>query len=443
MQNSAQAFISFVQKSPTAFHSAANFAARLEREGFLRLNEAEPWSVRSGGRYFVTRNQSSLVAFTVPETGLNHFQIVASHSDSPMFKLKPVFEDEACGRYLRLNVERYGGMLMAPWFDRPLSIAGRVLLRQGDRVAARLVDLDRDAVLIPNMPIHFNREVNDGYKYNPQVDLLPLYGDEKAKGGLMAEVAARLDAAPADIAGYDLFVYNRMPGTVWGAAGEYFSCPRIDDLECAWTSMEAFLAAGVGPAVNVCAVFDNEEVGSLSKQGAGSTLLEDALTRCALALGADESRVRALISGSFMVSADNAHAVHPNHPEKYDAGNRAFMNGGVVIKHNANQKYTTDAVSQAIFAAICRRAGAPLQQFANRSDVLGGSTLGNIANGHASMNTVDIGLPQLAMHSCYETAGTADLDHMIRALTEFYRSDIRVEADGSYRVTGGGEERRA
>ena len=434
MPGTVHSFMDFVKNAPTAFHAVAALAAKLDAAGYARLNEVEPWSVVPGGKYYVTRNQSSLIALTVPEAGFTHFQIVASHSDSPMFKLKPVYESEVAGHYVRLNVERYGGIMLAPWFDRPLSIAGRVLMRTEGGIVSRLVDLGRDAVMIPNMPIHFNREVNDGYKYNPQIDTLPLYGDGKSKGGLAAEIAERAGAAPEDVVGSDLFVYNRMPGSVWGAAGEYFSCPRIDDLECAWTSLQALLAAGVGPAVNVCAVFDNEEVGSGTKQGAGSTFMQDVLTRVGAALGASDGEIRAAISASFMVSADNAHAVHPNHPEKYDEGNRTWMNEGVVIKHNANQKYTTDGVSRAIFALICAKAGAPVQEFANRSDILGGSTLGNIANAHTSMNTVDIGLPQLAMHSCYETAGTADPDYMIAALRAFWQTDVRVEADGRFRL---------
>ena len=432
MSTTAQSFMQFITNAPTAFQATRQFAARLDAEGFLSLNETQPWQIAPGGKYYVTRNQSSIIAFTVPEKGFTHFQIVASHSDSPMFKLKPAWELDGCGHYVRLNVERYGGILLAPWFDRPLSIAGRVLVKTGSGVVTRLVDLGRDAVLIPNLPIHFNREVNDGYKYNPQVDTLPVYGDARAKGGLIREIAGLAGAEPEDIVGTDLFVYNRAPGAVWGANGEFFSCPRIDDLECAWTSMEAFIASGVGPAINVCAVFDNEEVGSSTKQGANSTFLQDVFARVGLALGVSDGQIRAAVSASFMVSADNAHAVHPNHPEKYDEGNRTWMNGGVVVKHSAGQKYTTDGVSRAIFALLCEKAGVPVQEFANRSDILGGSTLGNIANTHASMNTVDIGLAQLAMHSCYETAGTADPDYMIAALHAFWETEVRMQADGAF-----------
>lgn len=323
---------------------------------------------------------------------------------------------------------------MASWFDRPLGIAGRLLVRTERGIETRLVDLDRDAVLIPNMPIHFNREVNDGYKYNAQVDLLPVYGDETAKGALSKELAEKTGVSEESVVGSDLFLYNRAAGSVWGAKNEFFSCGRIDDLECAYTSACAFLEAVPKGHINVFAVMDNEEVGSGTKQGADSTFLEDTLARIASAMGKTDSERRAAVAGSFMVSADNAHAVHPNHPEKYDAGNRTFMNGGVVVKFNANQKYTTDGVSCAIFESVCACAGVPVQHFANRSDILGGSTLGNIANAHTSMNTVDIGLAQLAMHSAYETAGCKDIEYMIRALKAFYETDVRMQADGVFEI---------
>jgi len=435
MSDHVQSFLDFIQHSPCAFHAVSSIVQALKEAGYEELAENKPWTVVPGGKYYVTRNRSAIIAFAVPECGFAHFQIVSSHSDSPTFKLKPGFEDEAAGgSYLRLNVERYGGMIMSSWFDRPLSIAGRLLIREGGRLATKLVNLDRDAVLIPNMPIHFNREVNDGYKYNAQVDLLPLYGSRDCKGLLTKELAIAAGCAEDAIAAYDLFLYSRTPGTVWGAKSEFFSCPRIDDLECAYTSMAAFLNSAPKQHISVLAVMDNEEVGSGSKQGADSTFLGDVLTRAGAALGASDSEIRAAIVSSFMVSADNAHAVHPNHPEKYDAQNRTFMNSGVVIKHNANQKYTTDAVSDAVFTAVCEKAGVPVQHFANRSDVLGGSTLGNIANTHVSMNTVDIGLAQLAMHSSYETAGCADVDYMIRALETFYSSDIVMQGDGEFEI---------
>ena len=434
MKQEVASFLDYVAHSSTVFQATQQACDMLDAAGFTRLSEHEAWEILPGGRYYVTRNRSALVAFAVPENGFTHCQIVASHGDSPTFKLKAHAEGEAAGAYIRLDVEPYGGMIMSTWFDRPLSIAGRALVREDGRLVTRLIDFDRDAALIPNMPIHFNRDINSGYSYNPQTDMLPLFGGKDAKGALAAEIAAKAGAKEEDVVACDLFLYNRTPASVWGANEEFLSCPRIDDLECAYTSLAAFIAAPAEGHVNVCAVFDNEEVGSLSKQGADSTLLSDVLTRALCALGLSDAQIRAALAASFMVSADNAHAVHPNHPEKYDDLNRTVMNGGVVIKHNANQKYTTDAVSDAIFSEICAKAGVPVQHFANRSDIPGGSTLGNLSNAHVSMNTVDIGLAQLAMHASYETAGCADVDYMIRALRQFYKTDIITSADGEYQL---------
>ena len=412
-------FLNFAEQSPTAFHAAAGFREMLKDAGFAELKETDPWLVDAGGKYFVVRNDSAVIAFEVPETGFSPFRIVAAHGDSPAFKLKEYYED-AGDHYVRLNVERYGGMIMATWLDRPLSVAGRLAVREGDGVGIRLVNLDRDAVLIPNQPIHFNREANDGFKYDPQTDLMPLYGDQDAKGGLMEEIAEAAGVRREDILSHDLFLYSRERASVWGAGDAFFSCARIDDLECAWAGMAALTESSARDAVNVCAIFDNEEVGSSTRQGADSSFLYDTLTRLGFALGASDGEIRAAIAGSFMVSADNAHAVHPNHPEKFDRQNRSYMNKGIVIKHNANLKYTTDAVSSARFALICEKAGVPVQHFANRSDIAGGSTLGHISAAHVSVDCVDIGLAQLAMHSAYETAGTRDLPMLIRALEALY-----------------------
>ncbi len=412
-------FLNFAEQSPTAFHAAANLAETLRDSGFAELKETDPWFVDAGGKYYVMRNDSALIAFEVPETGFTSFRIAAAHADSPAFKLKELFEDKG-EAYVRLNTEKYGGMIMSSWMDRPLSVAGRLAVRDGDGVAVRLVNLDRDAVMIPNMPIHFNRDVNSGYAFDPQADMLPLYGDETAEGGLVKEIAEAAGVREEDILSHDLFLYCRQSGSVWGAEDAYFSCGRIDDLECAWAAVQALVRSPARDTIHVCAVFDNEEVGSGSRQGADSGFLYDTLTRLGFALGASDGEIRAAMAGSFMVSADNAHAVHPNHPEKYDKQNRVYMNKGVVIKHNANLKYTTDAVSSARFALLCEKAGVPVQHFANRSDIAGGSTLGHISGTHVSVDCVDIGLAQLAMHSVYETAGTKDLPLLVRALEALY-----------------------
>ena len=431
MNANAEEFLAFTAQAPTAFHAVREAAAVLESAGYRPLNEAEAWQLKSGDCRYVTRNGSALIAFRVPDR-LTSFRIAAAHADSPTLKLKELAED-AGQYYVRLNVEKYGGLILSTWLDRPLSIAGRVIVRDADGLRVRLVNLDRDAVLIPNVPIHFNRKVNDGYAFNPQTDMLPLYGDAAAKGKLLRELADAAQVKPEAILGSDLYLYNRTPGSIWGADQEYFSAGRIDDLECAWTALAGFLNADAPEAhMPVYSLFDNEEVGSTSKQGADSTLLNDVLARVGEALGLSAGEIRAAVAAGFMASADNAHALHPNHPELYDAQNRVLMNRGVVIKHSANQKYTTDGVSSALFAEICRRAEVPCQHFANRSDILGGGTLGNISNSHVSMHTVDIGLAQLAMHSSYETAGVRDIPYMAAALRAFYELPLRMTADSAF-----------
>lgn len=425
--------LTFLENSPTSFHAVENMAARLRGEGFEELKEADCWSIEAGGRYFVTRNMSSLIAFRVPGKDFTGFQIISSHSDSPTFKIKENPEMKVEGRYVKLNVEKYGGMLCAPWFDRPLSIAGRLVVRTADGLQTKLVNVDRDLVMIPNLAIHMNRKVNDGYAYNAQSDMLPLYGGEAAAGTLMKTVAQSAGVAEEDILGHDLYLYNRMKGSVWGAGEEFFSCGRIDDLQCAFGSLEGFLAGGNPHSVSVHAVLDNEEVGSTTKQGAASTFLLDTLKRLNTALGRTEEQYLTALASSFMVSADNAHGVHPNYTDKADPTNRPYLNGGIVIKFNANQKYTTDAVSAAVFRSICEKACVPVQTFTNRSDMAGGSTLGNISNTHVALNTVDIGLPELAMHSPYETGGVLDTEYLIRAAKEFFSTGLKADGDGSYR----------
>lgn len=421
----------FIRLSPTAFHAVANLREMLEGQGYSPLNECEPWKLVPGGRYCVTRNQSSIIAFRIPKGDFNHFQLVASHSDSPCFKLKPSAGRDSNG-YAILNVEKYGGMIMQTWFDRPLSIAGRAVVRTAEGIGTRLVCLDRDLALIPNLPIHFNRAVNDGVKLNPQVDMLPVIGE--AGTDYMALVSDALGADGADILGCDLYLVNRDEPKRWGAKGEYIASPRLDDLECAYASIRALLDAKPSDHVDMVCVFDNEEVGSGTRQGADSTFLSEVTRRIVATLGGGDYETA--LARSMMLSADNAHGVHPNHPEKYDENNRVALNGGVVVKFNAAQKYTSDGVSQAVFEEICRRADVPVQRFANRSDIPGGSTLGNIANTHASMITVDIGLAQLSMHAANESAGVHDLAHMIRAMRAFHETEVVILGDGRIRLMG-------
>lgn len=426
--------LSFIQKSPTAFHAVDTIKTTLQDAGFTALEESQSWQLAPGRGYYVTRNASAIIAFRMPEDVFSGFQIVASHGDSPSFKIKEQAEINVEGQYTKLNVEGYGGMLCAPWLDRPLSVAGRAVAQKDGQIFTRLVNLDQDLLLIPNLAVHMNRQVNTGYAYNIQKDMLPLMGDGAAKGRLLELVAENTGVAGADITAMDLFLYNREHGRVWGANQEFISSPRLDDLECAFASLKGFLAADGCENVTVCCVLDNEEVGSGTKQGAASTFLKDTLARICSATGGTGDDYLRYLAGSFMVSADNAHAVHPNHPDKTDDTNRAYLNGGVVIKHSANQKYTTDAVSNGIFKAICQKAGVPFQSYVNRSDMAGGSTLGNIANTQTPMNTVDIGLAQLAMHSPYETGGARDTASLVKALTCFYESTIRCEGDGAHHL---------
>lgn len=413
----------FLEGSPSCFHAIENMKNILSEEHFEQLQENRKWHVQPGGRYFVTRNSSSLIAFTIPEHGFKGMRIIASHGDSPTFKIKENPELETDSHYIRLNVERYGGMLCAPWFDRPLSVAGRVIVKDPDSgtFASRLVNIDRDLVLIPNLAIHMNREANNGYKYNAQKDMLPLYGDLTAKGTFMKTAAEAAGVSEEDILGHDLFLYNREKASIWGASEEFISCGRLDDLQCAFASLKGFLAGDRQEYMAIHCVLDNEEVGSGTKQGAASTFLYDTLTRIHDCLGFTREDYLIHLADSLMISADNAHAVHPNHTEKADLSNRPYLNRGIVIKFNANQKYCTDGVSAAMFRDICKTADVPVQTFVNRSDMAGGSTLGNISNTQVALNTVDIGLPQLAMHSPYETAGVKDTEYLIRAAREFFR----------------------
>lgn len=416
----AKKLLKFIQKSPTAFQAVEEMKKRLEKEGYKELKEEEHWEIIPGGNYYVTRNNSALIAFSIPKKPVWKFHIMASHSDSPALKIKENPEIEVEKAYIKLNVERYGGMLLAPWFDRPLSVAGRLIVRKDGEIQEKLVTVDKDLLIIPNLAIHMNREVNDGYKYNVQKDMLPLYSSYEGKGSFMKQVAAEAGVEEKDILGHDLFLYDRTAGTIWGADEEFVSAPRLDDIQCAFASFEGFLRGEHKKSIAVHCVLDNEEVGSSTKQGAASTFLKDTLKRINMGLGRTEEEYLMALADSFMVSADNAHALHPNHTDKTDPVNRPVINGGIVIKYNANQKYCTDGVSAAIFKDICDKAGVPYQTFVNRSDIAGGSTLGNISNTQVPMKTVDIGLAQLAMHSVYETAGVKDTENLAKVAAELF-----------------------
>ena len=424
----------FIEQSPTAFHAVQSLKNMLEKEGFRELKETEKWKLKPEGKYYVTRNNSSIIALkTGSDLDEYSFHVTASHSDSPTFKLKENTEMNVAGKYTVLNTEGYGGMICSTWFDRPLSVAGRIMVKNGNCIETKLMKIDRDLLMIPSLAIHMDRKVNDGKSYNKQIDMLPvLSGSLKENGEMKTIIAKELGVDAENIYGMDLFLYNRMKAVRWGSEEEFIGCPRLDDLECAFTSAKAFLMAENKKNINVFACFDNEEVGSGTKQGAKSTFLFDVLWRVNQAMGRSEEDFYRALAGSFMLSCDNAHAVHPNYRQKTDVTNCTYMNEGIVVKSHAGQKYTSDAVSVAVFKMICEKAGVPVQFFANRSDEAGGSTLGNLAMAQVSMNTVDIGLPQLGMHSAYETAGIKDVDYMIRAIQEFYQTHIKADADGNY-----------
>lgn len=430
-----QDLLSFVGGNPTAFHTTAAIRQRLLNEGFSELLESQKWHLEPGKGYFVCRNGSSILAFRLGTDLKNYsFNVAAAHTDSPCFKLKENAELHMAGKYTRLNTEGYGGMICSTWLDRPLSIAGRVLVKEKGAIASKLVALDKDLLLIPSVAIHMNRDVNDKASFNKQVDMLPLLGGDLPEGTLKALLAEELHITPEDILGSDLYLYIREIPSVWGAKEEFLSSGRLDDQECAYGILQGFLKGRSERSINVAACFDNEEVGSGTKQGAASTFLYDVLHRITLSLGGGEEDFARAVASSFLFSADNAHAVHPNHPEYTDVNNCCYMNEGVVVKSHAGQKYTSDGVSIAVARVLAEKAGVPLQYFANRSDKLGGSTLGNLAMAQVSMNAVDIGLPQLAMHSCYETAGTKDIGYLIRLMEVFYNSHLEETGFGLLEV---------
>ena len=418
MNDSTEKLMAFLDASVSVYHAVDYLAKTLEEAGYTRLSEGEKWCLTAGGKYYLTRGGSAILAFRVPETNPKGFLMTASHSDRPTFKVKE--NGELTGKYTRLATEKYGGMLIAPWLDRPLSLAGRVLVETEDGVQSKLINIDRDLMMIPNVAIHMNRQANDGYKWNPAVDTLPLLGGADAAGKLEKLLE---DAAGGKILGHDLYLYIRQKATVWGVDEEYLSSAAIDDLECAWSCTQGFLNGEGGSSIPVLCVFDSEEVGSSSVQGAASKLLEATLSRICASLDLDE---QVMLSNSFMISADNAHGVHPNHPEFADANNAPVVNGGVVLKFNANLRYSTDGVAAAIFRKVCGKADVKVQTYCNRADLPGGSTLGNISLSHVSIPTADIGLPQLAMHSCYETAGVKDAMDLEKAVAVFYAGSLEV-----------------
>lgn len=420
----ARELLQFINNSPSVYHVVENVKNTLLEQGFVELKEKDGWQVEGGQGYFVTRNDSSVIAFRMPQEKPLGFHVIASHSDSPTFKVKEAPEMTVEEKYIKLNTEKYGGMILSTWLDRPLSVAGRIVVKEKDsQPVVKTVNVDKDLLVIPNVAIHMNRDMNKGFEYNPQVDMLPLMSlgtKEDSKEMLLKEVAKAAGVKEKDILAHDLFLYVREQGRLVGAKEELILSPKLDDLQAVFTSLRAFADKVPNQYVNVLAVFDNEEVGSATAQGADSTFLQDVLQRICEAMQWSHGEYCQMIAESFLISADNAHAVHPNHPEKADPTNRPYVGGGIVIKYHGSQRYTTDAVSAAKMKLLCKTAKVHFQTYANRSDVVGGSTLGNISTSHVSLSSVDVGLPQWAMHSAVETAGCKDTAEAIKVFGVFY-----------------------
>ena len=414
----AQKLLDNIDASPTCYHAVKNVQARLLQAGFEQLSEKETYAIERGKKYFVVRNDSSVIAFSVPEKEAKGFRIIASHSDSPCFKLKENPEVTLENAYVKFNVEKYGGMILSTWLDRPLSVAGRVVVKENGELVTKLVDFEENLCIIPNVAIHFNREINKGMEYNPQVDMQPLWSGNK-EDKIHSLLAQKLNVEEEQILGTDLFVYNKEKSTFIGRENAFIAAPRMDDLGCVFGSLEGFLESGDSEYIKMYCVFDHEEVGSRTRQGADSDFLVSTMKRMGEALGC-ENKLSQMYANSILISADNGHALHPNHPEKSDSGNRPVLNGGIVLKFHGNQQYTTDAYTGAFVKDICKEQEIPYQTFHNRADVAGGSTLGNISISHCSIPSADIGLPQLAMHSAYEPAGAKDVAYLVKFAKAVY-----------------------
>ena len=410
-------FFEFIKKSPTAYHAVAAIKERLQSEGYIQLFEGDSWELFDGKEYFVIRSDSSLISFRY-KSEFSGFMMSASHTDSPTFKIKPSVSSK--DKYIKLDVEKYGGAIHYTWLDKPLSVAGRVFVKCADGVEIKLVDLMRDVAVIPSVALGMQPELNSSLTLNVAKDLQPLFASADSEMGILSLVAQAAKINENDIISHDLVLYNRCEPTSYGAQDEFILSPRIDDLSCVFSALEGFLAAKPSASIPLIALFDNEEIGSETKNGAASTFLSDILHR----ICPNVEEYMRKISNSFMVSADVAHAIHPNSPELSDRNNAPILNGGVVVKYNANQRYATDGESAAIFARICETNGVPCQSFTVRADKPCGSTIGHISAQNVSVPTVDIGIAQLSMHSATETCGTKDIDYFSDAMCAFYSSSI-------------------
>lgn len=424
----AENLIDYIYDSPTAFNAVETSKNLLMKHGFDELKMNEKWTLKVGGKYFVTKNLSSLTAFVVNSDNIQEgFRIIGSHSDSPTFRIKPNAEMSVENTYLKLNTEAYGGAILSTWFDRPLSIAGRVVLKSENILCPReeIININKPICIIPNLAIHMNRSINDGYKFNKQKDTLPLVGliNETLEKDefLLNEICKILNVNKGDILDFDLYLYEYEKGSIIGPNEEFISSSRLDNLSMAHASLHGLIDAKGQRGINIAAIFDNEEVGSSTKQGADSNMLLNLLERICISLGKDREEFLTAIYSSFMISADLAHALHPNVVEKHDPTNRPVIGGGPVIKISANQAYTSDAFSAGVYKNICEKCGVNYQQFVNRSDERGGSTIGPISSTHLEINSVDIGSPILSMHSIRELGSVEDHYNIYKTFIEFYR----------------------
>lgn len=418
--------LNFIKNSPTAFHAVANVRQTLTENGYEELFESDTWKIENGKSYFVVRGGSSVIAFSVPEKTYCGIMACAVHTDSPSFKIKSNPEVGGGSGLLRLNVEGYGGMNRESWFDRPLSVAGRVITEKNGVIAEHLADIGRNVCVIPSLAVHMGKARSEE-RVNIQTEMLPIFACEGGKIDFMDLIAESVGVGRGEISDFDLFLYNAEDGTVFGAENEFFASPRIDNLENVYLALKGLVRSQKTDMLKLYAAFDNEETGSLTNNGAESTFFSDTLERINAAMGISRAEYLSKLASSFLLSADNAHAAHPNYMNKSDITNKSELNGGIVIKYNASGRYTTDSVSAAVVKKLCADCGVPFREYHNRSDIAGGSTLGNLMNRHISVNGADIGLAQLAMHSAYETAGVKDLEYMKIFMEEFYSTSVTAE----------------
>lgn len=424
----AENLIDYIYDSPTAFNAVETSKDLLLKNGFNELKMNEKWKLKVGGKYFITKNSSSLTAFVINSDNMQDgFRIIGSHSDSPTFRIKPNAEMTVENSYLKLNTEGYGGAILSTWFDRPLAVAGRVVLKSENVLCPRqeIININRPVCIIPNIAIHMNRSINDGYKFNKQKDTLPLVGlinDTLEKDDfLLNEISRELNVDKKEILDFDLYLYEYEKGNIIGPSEEFISSSRLDNLSMAHASLHGLIDSKGKNGINIASIFDNEEVGSSTKQGADSNMLPNLLERICISLGKDREEFFSAIYSSFMISADLAHALHPNFVEKHDPTNKPIMGGGPVIKISANQAYTSDAFSSGVYKNICEKCGVKYQQFVNRSDERGGSTIGPISSTHLDINSVDIGSPILSMHSVRELGSVEDHFNIYKTFVEFYQ----------------------